>query len=256
MDDRLQEKYERIEMTHAWSVARRDVLVRLLDKYGITPTTSVLDVGCSNGALVEQLVRIGYTNLTAVDVSEKVVARCHARGLHQVQHVAGTHTHFADGSFDCIVASDVLEHIEDDSEALREWIRLLRPGGLLIIFVPAFRFIWSEHDVLAHHYRRYTRGHLVREVRQAGFQIEEQGYWNFLLFFPTVAGRLVSRTRELLRAGREQNAPAKQDAYVELNPVVNGLIREMMKVENRLLTRGLQYPVGVSTWAVARKPAV
>ncbi len=256
MDERFQEKYYRIEQTHAWSVARRDILLRLLQKYGVSRSASILDIGCSSGTLIEQLVGAGYENLLAIDVSERAVALCHARGLHQVRHVEGTHTHFDDNVFDCIIASDVLEHIEDEAEALQEWMRLLRPGGLLLLFVPAFALLWSEHDVVNQHFRRYTRGHLVQAARDAGYEVQEHGYWNFLLFFPTAAGRLLSRVREAVSARRGQApAVAEHDDFAELNPVVNGVIREVMKAENRLMQRGLRFPVGVSTWAVARKPA-
>ena len=105
----------------------------------------------------------------------------------------GSNTGFREKSFDLIIASDVLEHIEDDYSAVKEWNRILKPNGYVICFVPAFRFLWSKHDEDNKHYRRYTIFDLNEVFKSNNFAIIKSSYWNFVLFVPVFCLRLCLR---------------------------------------------------------------
>jgi SAM-dependent methyltransferase len=157
----------------------------------------------------------------------------------------GSKPAFGDGQFDIVIASDVLEHIEDEQKALKEWNRILKPAGKLIVFVPAFKILWSKHDEANHHYRRYSKLDLIRVLEKAQFEIDRSSYWNFILFFPTSLVRLVQRI--VSKYGQKSG-----DQLVELNRVANKILVYLVKTENILL-KVLNFPVGISVFATASK---
>jgi SAM-dependent methyltransferase len=250
MDERYAEHYYQMERDHAWSVTRRDVIVRLLDQHRVPRDARILDAGCSGGALLAELRDRGYANVHGVDFSPLAVNYCHQRGLTDVRVGDASAPDFAPASMDCIVASDILEHIEDEQAALRSWGRLLAKDGLLICFVPAFQFLWSQHDVLNHHVRRYRRSELVRSVVEGGFEIVDSGYWNSSLFAPVAGARLLERARGM--AGKAPDTDTSSGAFRSLNRPVNFVLTRMMKAENRVLLKGLRLPFGVSAFVIAR----
>jgi SAM-dependent methyltransferase len=252
MQSDFEEKYHRLEEQHAWSVGRRDVVLRAFDRWGIVPSMDVVEIGCASGALLADLTARGFHSLAAVEVSERAVERARARGGATVHHVDGTATPFADASFDALVASDVLEHIADEAGALAEWMRILRPGGLAFVFVPAFMALWSEHDVINRHERRYTLGELAGVCRGAGFEVLDQRYWNASLLLPTAAQRLAARVRD---AARGAHAPtADEDAFRPLHPLANRAITALLRAENTLWSTAVRFPAGVSAAVVVRRP--
>jgi len=250
MDPAFQQKYYRIERDHAWSVARRDILVRLLEKSGLERSARIVEFGCSGGLLLGRLTQAGYHSTTGVEASQTAVALCQSRGISNIMTTDEALERLAPSSFDCVIASDVLEHIEDERAALVEWNRLLAPQGKLIIFVPAFSMLWSRHDVINQHYRRYTLWQLSERVQAAGFVIEDSGYWNWALFFPTAAARVTASIRAALMP---PTPDAEHDRFAELRPGLNAVVREWMLLENRLMARGARFPLGMSTWVIASK---
>lgn len=240
-------KYHQIEENYWWFQARRDMVFRLIQELKLPRTAAILEIGCSGGPLLQRLESVGYPNLTGIDVSEAGVAVARQRGISNVSCMDGAHLDFPDASFDLVVASDVLEHIKDEAQALREWTRVLRPGGQLLVFVPAFQFLWGKHDEVNQHWRRYSAAQLTDALRGAGLQVQRHSYWNVGLFFPTAAVRLLKR---LLPA---EKGPAKDDFFAT-PPLLNTLLRGYITTENRLL-QALNAPVGVSVFALARKPA-
>lgn len=242
------EKYYRLEAAHPWSRGRRDIILQLLDTAAVPKDARILEVGCGSGALVGAMTREGYTNLTGLDLAALAVDTANRAGLANVVQMDGSQTDFGDESFDCIIASDVLEHIMDEQKALAEWMRVLRPGGLLLCFVPAFAFLWSDHDVENRHYRRYSRSMLESCVVEAGYEVERIGYWNAWLFLPMTGMRMVRRV-----LARQKELDRKDD-FVELNPVVSKLFSGAFFAENRYLKAGGEFPIGVSVFALLRKP--
>jgi SAM-dependent methyltransferase len=163
--------------------------------------------------------------------------------LRDVAVMPGEKLAFAEQSFDVIIASDVFEHIDDDTAAVKECRRVLKPGGQLIVFVPAFSFLWSGHDEVNFHKRRYTRAQLLRLLAEAGLSVERSSYWNFLLFFAIAPLRVCQRL-----LGLDKRAPRDQ---LESAPgALNTLLFKIVQLENRCL-KNVNFPFGVSVWAIA-----
>lgn len=238
-------KYHQIEENYWWFQARRDMVFSIVQDLHLPHSAAILEIGCSGGPMLQRLAKQGYTDLTGIDVSESGIAVAQQRGIPNVSCMDGADLKFADNSFDLVIASDVLEHIEDEAMALREWTRVLRPGGQLLVFVPAFPFLWSSHDVINHHFRRYTAAQLRASMQRANLQVLRSSYWNVGLFFPTAAVRLIKRFMPVDKA-------AAQDDLFKASPMVNTILRGLITAENRVL-RSINAPVGVSVFALARK---
>lgn len=199
----------------------------------------ILDIGCASGQMIRLLEANGFSNKTGIDISEDAIIACRRRGIENVSVMDAKTLNFLDSSFDIILASDVLEHIQADAAALRDWNRTLTHSGRLILFVPAFNFLWSKHDETNHHYRRYTKSELLRLLQQAGFSVERISYWNFSLFFPIWLARLLNKN-------------SGGDDLQKINTTTNKLLTGLLKFENHLLSR-INFPVGVSLFAICRK---
>jgi SAM-dependent methyltransferase len=198
MDPSFYAEYYEIEGVHWWFRGRRRILLELLDReLPATPDgrpRAILDVGCGTGTMVTHLGR--YGDVTGIEASPEAVAFCHQRGVTNVQRADGEVLPFADASFDLVTALDVIEHIDDDAGALSEMHRVLRPGGRMLVTVPAFPFLWSAHDEVNRHFRRYVRPQLEERVRQAGLRPARVTYFNAFLF-PAVAAVRVLRLNRL-----------------------------------------------------------
>jgi len=243
MDQLYEAKYHLQERTNWWFESRRHIILNLLK--ADTKNSKILEVGCSGGILIHALGQIGFREVYGIDISAKAIELCKSKGIQNVFIMDGTKTGFGNDQFDTIIASDVLEHIEREEKALCEWRRLLKPGGKLIVFVPAFSFLWGKHDAANHHYRRYSKSQLIRVLKEAEFRIDRSSYWNFSLFFPTNVVRTVQRT--ILKDENKRG-----DQLLELNPLTNKLLFCLVKAENIALN-AFNFPVGVSVFAIARK---
>lgn len=243
------QEYERmraLEDWYWWFVARREAALRFLDDYAPKRNTlRVLDAGCGTGALLDDLARRPHTEAVGVDVSPEALALTRARGAAK-RLVGGdlTRLPLAENRFDAVTALDVLEHVQDDRAAAAEIARALRPGGVLVVSVPAYRFLWSAHDVALHHQRRYVAGELRRVLEDAGLEIVRLTYLLTLLLPIAVAVRWSQR---LLRRGE-----AKAN-LVEVCPTINRCLIALQRAELGWATR-VSLPFGVSILAVARKP--
>lgn len=245
-------KYHQLEEQHWWFASRRDAVYDLVQSRQLPTSAAILEIGCSGGPLMQRLRGAGYTDLTGIDVSSPAIELAQARGVANVSVMDGAALEFADARFDLVIASDVLEHIEDEGRALREWTRVLKPGGQLLVFVPAHSYLWSEHDVVNHHFRRYSRAGLVAALARAGLHTSRSSFWNAALYFPTAALRLGRR----LVSGpvsAVQKPGATGDLHHFAGPA-NAVLLGWVKLENRLL-RHLNLPLGVSVFALAQKPA-
>jgi SAM-dependent methyltransferase len=248
MNKDFEEIYHRVESTHWWFVARRGLVKSLVCRAAPDRRSAILEIGCSGGPLLQVLRESGYTNLTGIDLSPEAVALCRERNLGEVRVMDAQRPDFPPASFDVITASDVLEHLADAGRAVAAWRTLLRPGGTVLIWVPAFKFLWSEHDEVNRHAHRYRAGELADLLRGAGFQIERRGYWNFFLFLPVALLRLA---RRLVRGG-SQSVP-KGD-FGPVPALLNSLLIALLGLENRLIVGGVNFPWGVSAMVIARKP--
>jgi SAM-dependent methyltransferase len=146
---------------------------------------------------------------------------------------------FAGGAYDLVVATDVIEHVEDDVGVLRELRRVAAPGAKLLITTPAYRWLWSAHDDEHQHKRRYTRGLLLRRARAAGWEPEVATYFNSLLLGPIALARALPRGKE---ANDYDRTPRRLNRALSLP----------MRLEAALVRRGVRFPAGVSIGVVCR----
>jgi len=248
MEKIYEQKYHELEREQWWFKSRRDMVLRFVRQF---PAEKVLDIGCSSGLLLENLQEEGFApkQLYGIDISPEGIEKCRKKGFEQCYVMDGAAIDLPKGSFDLLVASDCLEHIEEDEKALQNWLTLLKPGGVLICFVPAYRSLWSEHDVVNHHFRRYTRTELVEKMREARFKVLKSGYWNALLFPPVFAFR---KLKNWLGSLKKEHQP--QEDLQPTSPLVNSILVNLLRFENTLLEKSnFRFPFGVSTFCIARK---
>lgn len=203
----------------------------------------VLDAGCGTGGLIRRLQgRHAGWQWEGVDFEPLACELARIRSGAEILEGSVTALPFPAASFDAVVCSDVLYHLDDDEGALAEMRRVLRPGGAVVINVPAHRWLWSYHDVTVHGRRRYERPELIEKLTRAGFQRVRATHWN-LLPLPLVLAR-----RKLL-------PPPRSGSDVRLYPVpVEAALRAAMAVERAWLATGAALPLGSSILAVAHKP--
>ena len=251
MDLTYEAKYHQLEEQHWWFASRRDVVYDLITSLQLPRSAAILEIGCSGGPLMQRLRAAGYSDVTGIDVSVPAIALARARGVAHASVMDGAALEFADARFDVVIASDVLEHIENEGQALREWTRVLKPGGQLLVFVPAHPYLWSEHDVVNHHFRRYSRQGLVAALRGAGLHIQRNSFWNAALYVPTALLRLGRRV--LSGPVAREKKPGLTGDLVHVAGPVNTLLLQWLKAENWAL-RHINLPLGVSVFALAQKP--
>jgi SAM-dependent methyltransferase len=223
------------EDRHWWFSARREILGAVLDRF-LTPSAArlVLEVGCGNGGNLPLLVR--YGELFAVEMAADARARASARGLARIE--AGAlpgDLPFEGVAFDVVAALDVVEHVTDDRAAVEALRAKLKPGGFLLLTVPAFMWLWSRHDEMSQHRRRYGLAELVDLVQRGGFEVAYATYFNTVLFPLGVAHiKLSSRLCSDAHSG------------VRIPPrPLNKLLRNLFAAERHLVRR-VSLPFGMS----------
>jgi SAM-dependent methyltransferase len=250
MDPAAIEEMFRIENDHWWFVGKRLLVAALLgDVLGPLPAPApprrLLDVGCGTGGVLAHLQ--ARVRAVGVDRSAQALAYCRRRGLRHLACAEGGRLPFAPASFDAVLALDVLEHFDDEAALLASLRALLRPGGWLLVSVPAFAFLWSPHDEVLHHVRRYTAGRLRRVLLDAGFTLERVTYTNVVAFPPALIVRGL-----LPRIGLRR--PVGETDFRVHASWVNRLLTGAYRLEAALLRRVPGLPVGLSVAAVARRP--
>jgi SAM-dependent methyltransferase len=243
MQQGLLDRMLAVEEKHWWFSARRELLLALLHRW-VPPGRRFLDVGCGTGFL---LGRARETwEVWGLDPAPEAVAFCHARGITGVRQA--TVADLGGGTFpqvDAVGFFDVLEHLDDDVGALRGAAANLAEGGLVLATVPAYKWLWSAHDVAHHHRRRYTRESLGSALAAAGFTPLELGYYNTRLFPLAVVTRMIDKIRGHAPPG--------------LLPVpsapVNNALRAIFASERSRLAgpRPRPFRYGLSVVAVGRK---
>jgi SAM-dependent methyltransferase len=240
------DEYNRIENTHWWFLGRRRIFLRLLSDY-LAPreTALILDVGCGTGTTLGYLSPYGRG--VGVDIEQAALEYARQRGVRRVVQAAGTGLAFSDDTFDLICVLDILEHVDDDASALRECHRTCKPGGLMLLTVPAYRFLWGRQDEISRHRRRYVAPDVRQRVTGAGFSIQRLTYFNVILFPIIAAIRLFRRwrgprPRETLRSDFSMTQPGR----------LNDVLAVIFASESLLLPY-VDLPFGVSVLCVAEK---
>ncbi len=246
MEAALQHQFAQIDQTNWWFQGRRRVVAAVLrgePELVAGPGLRIFDVGCGTGEMLDMLREFG--TVAAIDGSPDAVRHCKNRFGDELDvHVGVIPGDLpAAGSADVVTAFDVIEHLDDDEGALAHFHRVLRPGGTLVVTVPAFAFLWGPHDVISHHYRRYSAPQLRSSLVEAGFSVERLTYFNTVLFPVVAAVRLLRR----LVGERSPRSDFRQ-----MPTSLNRALLALFSVEAALLTR-CSLPVGVSLLAVCTR---
>jgi SAM-dependent methyltransferase len=228
---------------HWWYRGRRQVLRAAIDRLPLTPGARLLDAGCGSGRMLDDLAR--YGPVTGVDLSSESVAASRARG-HEVVRAAIEAMPFADGTFDLATCLDVIEHTPDDRATLAELRRVTRPGGLLVATVPAYPALWSWHDEVNRHFRRYDGPALRAAAQAAGWDLVADTHFNALLLAPAAAVRIAQRRR---------SSHARSDLALT-PPALDRLLELPLRWESRVVGLGGRLPAGLSLLAVLRRPVL
>ena len=243
MEENFEKKYHDVETDHWWFKSRRKYLIDLLKK--IPKDSKILDVGCSSGVFLSDLENLGFdsNNLYGIDISEKAILNSKKNGLVNT-FVMDAQNIILTEKFDIIIASDCLEHLKDDIQAIKNWKILLKKDGKMYVFVPAFKSLWSYHDEVNMHFRRYTKQELKMKIENEDLEIIKSSYWNFFLFVPVYIFRKISSLFN-------QKKSSESDITIG-NLLINKTLLQLLLFENKLL-KSVNFPFGVSAFCIAKR---
>lgn len=241
MEKFLYDEFNKLEGDFWWFAARRKIMLSFLEKYlEGQRRAKILDVGCGTGFNFSSFQKFG--EVYGMESSDEALRYLEQKGLKNRVYAAALPNFDIPQKFDCITCLDVLEHIRDDEAALRVIAAHLKPGGHFFITVPAYQWLWSEHDEVAHHVRRYGRKELERKLSNAGFKIERLTYYNTFLFPPAV----------LFRFFRKLIPKQKRSDFSYRWGILEKFFYAIFSSEAPFL-KFLSFPFGLSLLAVAKK---
>jgi SAM-dependent methyltransferase len=241
MEIDLERQTHAVEDWHWWYAGRRRVLREVVSHMDLPANPSILDAGCGSGRNLVEFARFG--TVTGLEPAPESLALAQARGVGTVVGGSLEALPFEDSSFALATVLDVIEHLDDDVGALRELRRVVAPDGRLLVTVPCYPWLWSSHDVVNHHHRRYTRRSLHRAAQLAGWAPVRTLHFNMLLLPAAIATRLVQHL------GRHVSAVSD----LERTPrALNRALRQPLHLESWLIGRGIDPPVGLSLLCVMR----
>jgi SAM-dependent methyltransferase len=244
MEKNIYRDMRKLEDTHWWFLGRRKILERVILRLELPRECRILDCGCGTGGNLCLLASFG--RVTGVEADYDAVCIARSRNICEIFEgwLPDGINFFPIESFDLVTLLDVLEHVDDDEAALKSVRSVLAPGGFLIVTVPAFKFLWSEHDEEHHHKRRYRGSELEHVILRAGFNLLYMTYFNFWLF-PMVS---------CVRLGKKLsgNRRRKTDLWLP-HPKINKVLYYILSSERFLIEKKLKLPFGVSLLAVASK---
>ncbi len=245
MEPKAYETFAQLEDSHFWFVARRKIFFDLLDRVVAGRVDlRVLEIGCGTGGMLGPLSR--YGDVHGLDISHDCMQFCRQRGFRRMVTGSGYRLPYADNSFDLVTLFDTIEHIPDDRQVLEEARRVLRPGGQVFISTPAYQFLYSQNDRIAHHCRRYTAGSLKRVLRGAGLQIHRLTYFNTFLFPVILPVILLLKMKDRLFGLRE----GQHNMSFRFPRPVHSMFACFMGSE-RFFLRHIEFPFGHSLIALA-----
>jgi 2-polyprenyl-3-methyl-5-hydroxy-6-metoxy-1,4-benzoquinol methylase len=244
MDSDFYKNYFNFERNHWWSRVRNDLIFDLIQRYKRNSAPEVFDYGCGSGYLVGRLQAKGILAYGG-DVSSEAVSSGLNEGIANLAVIDDQTIGYSDNKFDFVLAMDVLEHLENEGSAVREIERVLKPGGMAIITVPAYKFLWGIQDEVSHHFRRYTASSIVGAIENnSKLVVIRKTYFNTFLFPAIAVIRIGSRFLRIKN---------KRQSDFEMNsPVVDQICYGIFNFERKLLKK-INFPFGVSIMLILEK---
>ena len=241
MDRIVYDRMAAHDSSHWWYRARREILADYLAREAALPADArILEIGCGTGHNLPMLARFGSIEAIEIDPAARAIASERLGQPVSASPLPGL-PDIARGSYDLIAVLDVVEHIEDDVAALAAMRDCLMPGGQILITVPAHQWMWSAHDVVNHHHRRYSKRTLAKAIAAAGLRHNGLRYFNSLLFPLAAASRIAGRL-----TGKDDSDDSPPPAPV------NALFEAVFRIERHLVGR-MPLPPGVSIITLASR---
>lgn len=244
MKKRAYVELAKLEKSFWWHVGRMNIIDKQLRSLSKNKDDlAILNIGAGTGGTIPTLEKHG--KVTNVDTSEEAIAFLKKSG-YTVKKIDGKKLPFKDHSFDIITALDVLEHVEDEEKTLKEWTRVLKPDGHLVLTVPAYQWLWSEHDEVNMHYRRYTRKRLLTAIHQNGLLKSVKTSYMIFFSLPLIIGfRLIEKMRPKQKVKQSTN-------FVSLPEPINNLFINLLRLEGIIQTV-ISLPAGTSLIGIYHK---
>lgn len=232
-----------IEDEHWWYVARRKIIGALLGRLNLPAQAEIVEVGCGTGGNIALLKRFGA--VTCVELDKAVAEMARERNLAPVLYgkLPDQLPEFS-RRFDLVALFDVIEHVKKDGESLQALSSHLNPGGRIVLTVPAFNFLWSQHDDENHHQRRYRRRDLLELAHQCRLSVDYISYFNFWLFPPVAAVRLIRKAIPYRESWEDVRKPSD---------TLNRILQSIFSSERHVVGR-MSLPFGISLIAVMSVP--
>ncbi|MBI9016397.1 MAG: class I SAM-dependent methyltransferase [Phycisphaerae bacterium] len=244
MEQEIYDQMYELEQHFWWFTAKRRIISHLLKKF--LPKNSgkkVCDIGCGCGMTMVELQEQGY-DISGIDFSDTALGYCRQRNMTVFKGDIIKGLELKDGCFDAALMLDVAEHLDDDTAGITEALRLVKPGGILIITVPAYSWLWTKRDALHHHKRRYNMSQFKKIIAPLDVKIVRLSYANSLLFPLALAERLFHKCLPFLQ----------RDADIIIPPLgSNELLCEIFALEKHILSAGIPMFAGLSILTILQK---
>lgn len=244
MQHEYYKEYYDLERQHWWFVAREKIISNYIKKLILTENLNqqdikILNVGCGTGRSSEYLAKFG--NVVSIEYDKFCCEFASEKTGLEIINGSITELPFANNAFDLVCAFDVIEHVEDDQLAVTELKRVARENGVVFITVPAFMSLWSHHDVINHHFRRYKLEQVEKLFADNGKKIFSS-YFNFFLFPPIYVFRSLSN---LLKSGKNRSGSGSD--FEAFKPgLLNSMLYAIMLFESKFINSNIKLPFGVS----------
>lgn len=251
MDKKFYDEYYHLERSHWFFLARLNILQSIIEKKIIKngkKDLSILNIGVATGATSEMLEKFG--TVTSLEYDKDCCVLLEEKTGIKAINGSILELPFSENSFDLICCFDVIEHVEDDQSGVNEMTRVAKDTGYIFVTVPAYMFLWSRHDDINHHFRRYTRSTLLKLFKSPDLRFVFNSYFNSFLFLPIAFFRL---TFSKLQKKDQGESTGSDCEVMGGSKWINSLFYFIFNSEKSLLKSGLSFPVGVSLMAVLQK---